>query len=142
MAYTGSCACGAVRVEIASPALAARQCWCSHCQKLAGGGPMHNAFFRTDDIILTGELASNSYIADSGTEIRWYFCPACATHVFAGADIRPHMRAVRIGIFDRPHDLKPEMAIWTQEAPAWAAIDPALERYPAAPLPPPALPQS
>ncbi len=135
--YTGGCACGSVTLRIDGPALMARQCWCRHCQKLAGGGPMHNAFFATENIAITGEIASNSYIADSGTEIRWHFCPSCATHLFAGADVRPHMRVVRIGIFDRPHDLRPQSAIWTQEAPSWAVIDPALDRYPAAAPPPP-----
>jgi len=41
-------------------------------------------------------------------------------------------------MFDQPHGMKPAMVIWTDDAPAWAVIDPALECYPQQPPPPPA----
>jgi hypothetical protein len=47
---------------------------------------------------------------------------------------------IRLGTLDLPHDIKPLMAIWTEDAPAWAAIDPALEQFPRQP-PPPSLPE-
>jgi hypothetical protein len=46
---------------------------------------------------------------------------------------RPDMRAIRLGIIDQPHDLEPQIAIWLDDAPEWATIDPALERFPGQP---------
>lgn len=141
MGYTGRCSCGAVEVRIDGEALAVRQCWCGRCQKIAAGGPTHNAIFRTDEIVVDGVLASDSYIADSGNTLTRSHCPICGTPMFSASSARPQMRVVRLGVLDQPHDLKPTMAIWTSEAPAWATIDPAMERYPAQPPAPPS-PQS
>lgn len=135
--YTGGCACGAVRLEISAKPLIARQCWCGQCQKLAGGGPMHNAFFPTGALVVTGEITTAIYVANSGNRMTFSFCPRCGTQLFAGAEARPHLRAVRFGAIDTPNDLRPAMAIWTQSAPEWAVIDPALDQYATQPPPPP-----
>jgi hypothetical protein len=138
MNYSGRCACGKVKVSISGKPLATRQCWCRQCQYATGGGPAHNAMFRTDDVRFEGELAANTYRADSGNTISQWFCPACGTPVYVESSARPHIRSVRIGVIDQPHDLAPRMAIWTEMAPPWAVIDPSLERHERQPPPPPA----
>jgi hypothetical protein len=50
----------------------------------------------------------------------------------------PHLRAVRLGMIDLPHDLKPRLIIWTDDATDWAVFDPALEQWPKQPPAPPA----
>jgi hypothetical protein len=137
MSFTGRCACGAVTLAIAGDPVTTRQCWCRQCQQAAAGGPTHNALFRTDQITLTGQLASRTYTAASGNEITQSFCPACGTPLLGQSSARPQIRVVRFGALDEPHGLKPEMAIWTEDAPAWAMIDPALEQHPRQPPPPP-----
>lgn len=127
--YTGRCNCGSVTVSIAAEPLTTRQCWCRQCQKIAAGGPTHNAMFPTEAITLEGDYAESEYVAASGTTISHGFCPKCGTHLFGRAELRPQFRTVRFGLFDEGHGLKPIMAIWTDEAPDWAVIDPALERF-------------
>jgi hypothetical protein len=138
MTYSGRCACGAVVAQIGGEPVATRQCWCRQCQQAAAGGPTHNAMFKTDDVALTGALATHDYIAASGNTLTHSFCPACGTQVMAQSDARPQFRTLRLGFLDESHGLKPQMAIWTEEAPSWAAIDPALEQYTQQPPPPPA----
>ena len=134
MTYTGGCACGAVTLEITGAALAVRQCWCKRCQKMAGGGPAHNAMFKTDDIAIIGPRMKTGYTAQSGTQITWEFCETCGTPLLAYAPVaRPHLRSVRLGALDSPHDLAPQAAIWTSEAPGWAHFDPKLPHYPEQP---------
>lgn len=139
--YTGRCNCGSVTVSIAAEPLVTRQCWCRQCQKIAAGGSTQNAMFPTEAITLEGEYAENSYVAASGTIISHAFCPSCGTHLFGRADVRPQFRTIRFGLLDEGHDLKPAMAIWTDEAPEWAVIDPTLEHFPRQP-PLPTLPPS
>ena len=39
----------------------------------------------------------------------------------------------RLGFLDEPHELAPEMAIWTDDKPAWAPLDPELPSFPGQP---------
>jgi len=125
----GRCGCGAVSAVLSGEPIATRQCWCRQCQQVAAGGPTHNAMFRTEDVHLTGKLASHDYLAASGNVLTQSFCAACGTPVMAQSSARPQFRTIRIGFLEPGHDLSPQMAIWTAEAPAWARIDPALERH-------------
>ncbi len=135
--YTGRCACGAVTLKIAGEPIAARQCWCRQCQQIASGGPTHNAIFRAEDVELSGELASSDWPAASGNTLTFSFCPRCGTQIYGQSSARPHLMTFRFGALDAGHGLKPQMAIWTDEAPDWAVIDPALEQFPGQPPAPP-----
>lgn len=133
MTYTGRCNCGAVTLSIDAEPVATRQCWCRRCQKIAAGGPTHNALFPIEAIILTGETAHNSYTAASGNTLTHEFCPRCGTQVLGHSSGRPKFRVIRFGVLDEGHGLKPTAAIWLDDAPEWAMIDPAIEQWPQQP---------
>ncbi len=141
MTYTGRCACGAVTLQIDGKPLMARQCCCRQCQTLAAGGPTNNAMFPTDTVQIDGVLGTSTWTAASGNTLRFHFCPACGTQIYAQSSARPHIRTLRIVVIDQPHDLAPQAVIWTDEAPAWAVFDPDLERYARQPPPPAPAPQ-
>ena len=136
MALSGRCNCGAVSASFAARPLQTRQCWCRQCQKAAAGGPTHNAIFNTGDVTLTGEVGSWSYLAPSGNTLTLTFCRDCGTPVYAQSSARPQFMTFRLGFLDEPHGLAPEMAIWTEEKPDWALLDPALPSWPQQPPPP------
>ncbi len=133
MSYTGRCACGAVTLEIEGKPVATRQCWCRQCQQIAAGGPTQNAIFKNDNVKITGQLASNTWTAASGNTLTFNFCPACGTQIYAQSSARMYLTTVRFGVIDEPHGLKPDVIIWTEDAPAWAQIDPSLESWPQQP---------
>lgn len=137
MSFTGRCACGAVTLKIAGSPIGTRQCWCRQCQQIAAGGATHNAIFRAEDVALSGPLAHAGWPAASGNTLTFHFCPSCGTQVYAQSSARPHLMTVRLGMIDEPHGLRPDVVIWTDDAPAWAQIDPALEQWPRQPPPPP-----
>lgn len=137
--YTGRCGCGQVTLAISGEPVGTRQCWCRQCQQVSGGGPTHNAIFKAAEVDLTGDLASNGWIAASGNTLTNWFCPSCGTPVYCQSSARPHLKTVRIGMLDIGHGLRPQMAIWTDDAPGWAVIDSRLEQFPRQPpAPPPA----
>ncbi|NLR71499.1 GFA family protein [Novosphingobium sp. ERN07] len=133
MAYTGKYACGAPTLEITGEPIATRQCWCRQCQQIAAGGPTNNAIFKGDDVTITGPLAHKAWTAASGNTLTFHFCPACGTQVYAQSSARMHLKTVRFGVIDEPHGLAPQAVIWTDDAPAWAVIDPTLESWPQRP---------
>ena len=136
MRYSGKCACGAVTASIDGEPVAVRQCWCRQCQRIAAGSPTNNAIFAFEGMTFAGDLAEFSYVAASGNTLTQSFCGTCGTPVVARSSARPRFRTIRLGFLDPGHDLKPTVAIWTDDAPAWAAIDPALEKVARQPSPP------
>lgn len=133
MTYTGRCACGQVTLAISGEPIQTRQCWCRQCQQIAAGGPTHNAIFLSEDVAVEGPLATHGYVAASGNTLTLWFCPACGSHIYGQSSARQHFRTVRLGAIDEPHRLKPQIAIWTEDAPAWAVIDAAIEQFPQQP---------
>jgi hypothetical protein len=127
--YTGRCNCGAVSATFEAEPMWVRQCWCRQCQKIAAGASTVNALFALDAMTLRGELAWNSYGAESGNTTEHGFCPSCGTQVLGRNSARQKANVVRLGFLDEPHGLSPDSAIWLDEAPSWAVIDPTIEQH-------------
>jgi hypothetical protein len=132
---TGGCLCGAVRFRATEVPISARVCWCSVRQKIGAGGPTVGAAFRTGTVSIEGTLKDDVSIADSGNRMHRRFCPECGTHLFSGAEARPHSIFVGVGALDDPEIVKPVATIWTASAPSWACIDRDPPRIPGQPPP-------
>ncbi|WKE67113.1 GFA family protein [Gallaecimonas kandeliae] len=132
---TGRCLCGAVHFRLAAEPLAARVCWCRDCQHIAANGTV-NLVVPAESLAVSGTLAEYSSTADSGNTITRQFCPGCGCHLFAQSSARPQFRVVRAGNLDEPSSIKPGANIWSDSAPSWACLDPALERLSSQPAPP------
>ena len=119
---TGGCLCGGVTYQASADPITTRTCWCRLCQAIGAGSATVNACFRTEDVAITGELADYASIADSGSRMHRRFCPRCGVHLFSQAEPRPHLIFVRVGSMDDREAVRPEVTIWTREAPSWACI--------------------
>ena len=135
--YTGRCACEAVTLTISAEPVGTRQCWCRQCQKIASGGPTNNVIFPAEAVVVKGDLANAAWTAASGNTLTFSFCPQCGTQIYGQSSARLHLKTVRLGAIDEPHGLRPQMMIWTDDAPDWAVLDPALPHFPQQPPAPP-----
>lgn len=134
--YSGRCNCGAVTATIDAEPLWVRQCWCLQCQKAAAGGATNNALFPLDAIALEGEMGWFGYTAESGNRVEQGYCASCGTPIMGRNSGRAGSVVIRLGFLDQPTGLAPDMAIWLDDAPDWAIIDPALEQHRRQPPPP------
>ncbi len=132
---TGQCLCGAVRYRASAPPIATRVCWCRLCQYLGAGSGTVNACFRSDSVVIEGELRDYESIADSGNRMHRRFCAVCGTQMFSETESRPHLIFIRAGTLDDRELARPGATIWTAEAPTWACFDPELPRIPGQPPP-------
>lgn len=123
---SGTCLCGAVTLTVASPVLAARQCWCRTCQSIACGNASNNVIIAKAGLQVQGALSEHRSIADSGARIVRSFCPQCGTHVLAADEDQALYVVVRAGVLTDKALAAPQSVIWTGSAPAWASIDPSL----------------
>jgi hypothetical protein len=125
---TGGCLCGEVRYRVEGEPVSARICWCRDCQHLASNGTV-NAIFPTPAIEITGKVGAFTKTAQSGNAVLRRFCERCGTHLFSDSSGRPGLTVVRVGTLDDPSSIKPSGNIWAASAPAWACMDPALDRF-------------
>jgi hypothetical protein len=132
---TGRCLCGAVHYRVTAASVTVRVCWCRDCQHLAANGTV-NAIVPTAALAIEGVVQEFENMADSGNRLARRFCPQCGTHLFANSSARPQLTVVRVGTLDDPSSVRPDTNIWAASAPAWACLDPALERAERQPLPP------
>lgn len=126
MSHSGGCLCGAVRLTIDADPIATRQCWCRLCQYLSAGGGTVNAVFPAEAVAVAGEVRWYASTSDSGNAMQRGFCPECGTGLLSKSEARPTLLIVRAGALDDPGLAAPQSVIWTDAAPAWACLDPAL----------------
>jgi hypothetical protein len=130
MAHVGGCLCGQVRFSIEAEPIGARMCWCRDCQRIASGSATVNVLFPEEAVRFTGEITAIERTADSGNTVERGFCPKCGSQMYSrtinpgGAPIR-----IRAGTLDDPELMAPQAIIWTDSAPSWAVLDPALPHH-------------
>ena len=77
--FTGGCACGAIRYEIAAEPLVMNDCQCRDCQRKSGTGHGSYLTFARAGVKLTGEATRWDIVGDSGNVKTRAFCPACGS---------------------------------------------------------------
>ena len=133
-AYTGGCACGAVRYEIRAEPIVMIDCQCRHCQQQSGTGHSSYLTFKAEAAV-TGSATEWHQTGDGGTRKAPAFCPTCGSPVYLTFPDVPGIIAVRAGSLDDPSRYKPRMVSWASAGQAWDHLDPDIPKFDK--LPPP-----
>ena len=133
MTRTGGCRCGAVRYTLGAEPFAVRLYWCRDCQYWSTGNAAVNMIVPRDAVQVDGELDGWDSMAESGNHMRRSVCPRCGTPMFSEARENIERMVIRVGTLDDATGIVPTTIIWTDSAPAWAPIDPALQAFPRQP---------
>ncbi len=131
--YTGGCACGAIRYDIAAEPMFAGHCQCRDCQRATGAGHSSMMGFPAPAMKLTGAPKYRDAKADSGNVKSLGSCPACGSPVLGKTSGMPGMVTVAAGSLDDPGRFKPQMVVYASRGHAWDHVDPALPRFPGMP---------
>ncbi|KAJ5234839.1 uncharacterized protein N7469_004007 [Penicillium citrinum] len=122
----GGCFCGNIRIEYSGQLLASGLCHCHDCRKLTGGPFSYVFIVKSAELRVSGSPKEVAKVADSGNDIKNYFCPDCGTPLF-GQTINSsgepeETTVVRAGIFDDMgilNERKPEVEIYTDSRLKW-----------------------
>ena len=128
-AYTGGCACGAIRYEIAGEPVFSNDCQCRQCQQESGTGHQSHLTFRRADVKLTGEGAHWDMVADSGDLKTRFFCPTCGSPVYLTFAAMPELFTIHAASLDDPGRFKPQIVTYAVRGHAWDPLDPALPKF-------------
>ena len=133
---TGHCLCGAVTVEISGAPLRMAQCHCKDCQRASGGGHMSLAFFKSDDVTISGETGSHPVTADSGNINTRHFCPKCGSRVFGENSARAGIVGIPVGILDDTSWFAPDAIVYARDRAPWDRTSTDIPNFDQMPPPP------
>ena len=128
-AYTGGCACGAIRYEISAEPLMMNDCHCLDCQRESGTGHGSHLTFPRTGVKLTGEAKRWDMVADSGNVKTRAFCPICGSPVYMTFAAMPGLFTIRAASLDDPSRYRPQIVTYRVRAHAWDHVDAALPAY-------------
>lgn len=128
--YTGGCACGAIRYEIAAEPVFSNECQCRQCQQVSGTGHgSYMSFVGQDAVQLKGNASHWTMTADSGKEKTRAFCPACGSPVYQTYPAMPDVITIHAASLDEPDRYKPQVVTYASRAHDWDRVDPALVKF-------------
>ena len=126
--YKGSCACGAVRYEIAAAPLRGFQCQCRDCQKDTGSGHSSVFVFPRAALRVSGPVREIARAADGGDEKVKGFCGDCGSPLYNKPASKPDMVGIYVGTLDDPSAFKPQAVMFAARGHAWDHLDPAVPK--------------
>jgi hypothetical protein len=122
----GGCACGHVRYELKSRPMWVNCCHCTWCQRETGSAFAVNALIETDRVhLFQGAPEPVHTPSNSGKGQVILRCPECHVAVwshYGGAGAR--IAFVRTGTLDHPHDIVPDIHIYTTTKRPWVVLPP------------------
>jgi hypothetical protein len=129
--WTGGCACGAVRYEIAAEPRAMFNCQCRQCQRDSGTGHGAHLAFPREGAKIEGadKVKMWRMIGDGGMEKLRAFCTNCGSPVYMTFPKAPDSIGVSAASLDEPARFKPAFVCWTAAGFAWDTMDPALPKF-------------
>ncbi len=127
---TADCACGAVHLSVNGPVHSMLLCACRDCQKATGTGHSTVAMVDATSLSLSGTTKSFVRTADSGAIFTQYFCPICATPLFANSSRAPTHALLPVGLFGVDNDwFAPSQLIFARSHHDWDLVPPDLPQH-------------
>jgi hypothetical protein len=114
----GECHCGALKVITAGEPERVYLCHCKACQRRTGTSFHFGVTYRRGQVRLEGEYNIYERGADSGSRIRFYFCPTCGSNLRWESERNPTLSGVAGGALDN-FDLSPTSAIFKESMHSW-----------------------
>ena len=129
-AYTGGCACGAVRYAISAEPIFMNHCQCRDCQQASGTGHgSYLTFPSRAQVKLAGKATQWDMVADSGNMKTRGFCPACGAPVYLTFSAMPDLFTVHAASLDDASRYRPQAVTYGARGDAWDHLDPALPKF-------------
>lgn len=129
MPLTGQCHCGDVKFEVTGEPVRMAQCHCNACRRITGTGHNVQAFFKKDQVTITGKTNTHDSTSDSGSTRTRHFCATCGSRLFSENSKAPGGIGIAVGVFDESEWFKPEVIVYNSERPVWDFVDPSIELH-------------
>jgi hypothetical protein len=130
MRRNGQCQCGKLRVFVEGEPVRVGVCHCTDCQRRTGSMHSFNAYFRQEQVEVTGASKSFQRDGQDGRKLTNYFCPDCGSTAFWVADAFPGLYGMAVGIFADPDFPAPHSSSWESSRHRWVVLPDTVARFP------------
>jgi hypothetical protein len=128
--YSGTCSCGEIQYRLLAEPMFVHCCHCLDCQKQTGGAFAINALIEASNVeIVEGVPHGVTMPTESGRPHIIYRCPKCQVALWSVYGGRHQIRFVRVSTLDTPHDIFPDVHIFTRSKVPWVALPPAVRAF-------------
>jgi len=134
---TGECLCGQVTYTITGDPLRMAQCHCKDCQRATGTGHVNNAFFKSEQLEIKGNLKAYAKATDTGNSNIRHFCPDCGSRIYSEIEARKGIVAVHVGCCDNNDWFSPDFVVYCQSRADWDITTDKVPNHDKMPPPPP-----
>jgi hypothetical protein len=132
MERVAECHCGQLRAITSGEPDSVYVCHCKACQRRTGAVIHNGSRWPRSQVRIEGEHKVYARIADSGSEIRFHFCPNCGSSVFWEGDRSPTTYGIAVGCFADPDFPAPTSSGWEESMHRWLGLPPGAARFPQA----------
>jgi hypothetical protein len=129
MERAAECHCGQLKAIATGEPSSVYLCHCKACQRRSGSVVQWGTRWEKSHVRLEGPTKVYARIADSGFEIRYYFCPNCGSTIFAEGDRTPEFCAVPAGCFADLSLPAPTISVWEESMHSWLAVASVAEHH-------------
>ncbi len=119
---TASCSCGRLSITCTGDPVSVSLCHCLACQRRTGSTYGIAAFFKLDQVEITGESSDFKRQSDSGYFVDHRFCPHCGSTVFWYPERMPDRVAVAVGAFGDPSFPAPSKSVHQEHRHHWIDV--------------------
>jgi hypothetical protein len=94
-------------------------CHCLACQRRTGAPFGVQAWFRSDQVSITGTSTAYVRNVQGGRRVTFQFCPNCGSTVHWELSSAPGRIAVALGMFADPQFPAPRVSVWERRRHPW-----------------------
>lgn len=122
MERKAQCQCGSLLAITSGEPIRVSVCHCITCQQRTGSVFAANCYFEKSFVRIEGGAKSYARSAESGREVRNFFCPDCGTTLYWEADAAPDVYGMAVGAFNNPGLPPPAFSSWEQSKHSWVNV--------------------
>jgi hypothetical protein len=132
MERTAECHCGQLRVIASGEPERVYVCHCISCQRRTGAIIHNGSSWQKSQVRIEGEHKIYARKGDSGSDLRFHFCPNCGTSVFWDGDRNPASCGIAVGCFADPDFPAPTSSGYEEWMHRWLGLPPDTAHFPGA----------
>jgi hypothetical protein len=130
MERTAECHCGSLKIIAAGEPERVYLCHCKACQRRTGTAFHYGTAWPKAQVRIEGAYKIYERGADSGSNIRFYFCPECGSSLYWESDRNPLNCGIAGGAFRERNLPPPTSSVFEEDMHAWLGLPSVTEHHP------------